>query len=292
MNQWVYEAAIEPVYNYKRMLQRTGADPVHFVDQHNNRILFPYKEEGRQEVLDISFQTVKNENWIMISGAAKKKDNAVEAVYKAFALNTALEHVARHFEGTELASLFETYKGVPLVREPELYGCLMKTIIHQQLNMAFAYTLSTRFVERYGERSDGAWFYPSPEKTASLSTADLMKLQFSRRKAEYVIDTSRQIAEGSLNLERMETETSEEVFKTLTALRGIGPWTAECFLLFGLGRLNLMPAKDVGIQNGLKKLLELESKPSEEEIRKKALRWAPYESYAALYLWLSTESVT
>ncbi|WP_252314521.1 DNA-3-methyladenine glycosylase [Sinobaca sp. H24] len=99
------------------------------------------------------------------------------------------------------------------MREPELYGCLVKTIIHQQLNMAFAYTLSTRFVERYGERSDGAWFYPSPEKTASLTAADLTELQFSRRKAEYVIDTSRQIAEGSLSLEEMETNASEDVIK-------------------------------------------------------------------------------
>lgn len=292
MSRWEYEAVIEPVYNYKRMLQRVGADPLHSINLHENRILFPYKEQGSKEVLDISFQTVNKENRITISGTCNDKDHAISTAYNAFALNTDLEHISLHFQDTEVAPLFQKFKGVPLVREPELYGCLVKTIIHQQLNMAFAYTLSTRFVERYGERSDGAWFYPSPEKTASLAAADLTELQFSRRKAEYVIDTSRQIAEGSLSLEEMETNASEDVIKKLTAVRGIGPWTAECFLLFGLGRLDLMPAKDIGIQNGLKQLLNLESKPSEEEIRKRALKWAPYESYAALYLWLSTESVS
>src|SRR5690606_11410274 len=151
----------------------------------------------------------------------------------------------------------------------------------QQLNLSFAHRLTERFVKTFGTKIDSTWFYPTPEKVSTLSYEELQELQFSRRKAEYVIDTSKQIVEGKLRLEGFTKVKSEDVIKELTKIRGIGPWTARSFLLFGLGRKDQLPANDIGIQNAIKKLFGLEQKPTAEEVKSYALSWAPYESYAA-----------
>ncbi|CAM5262748.1 DNA-3-methyladenine glycosylase [Bacillus safensis FO-36b] [Bacillus safensis subsp. safensis] len=88
--------------------------------------------------------------------------------------------------------------GTPLMLDFHLYHCLMKCIIHQQLNLSFVRAHETICVHTYGEQIEGVWFDPLPETIASLETDDLRKLQFSQRKAEYVIDVSKRIVSGSL----------------------------------------------------------------------------------------------
>jgi DNA-3-methyladenine glycosylase II len=129
----------------------------------------------------------------------------------------------------------------------------MKTIIHQQLIMKFAYTLTSRFVKKYGFYHKGAWFYPRPEATAELSLADLKELQFSGRKAEYIIYTSKLIIDNKINLQAMRGKSEADIMKERMAVRGIGRWTAETFLMFGLGRVDLFPVQDGGIQNVIRK---------------------------------------
>ena len=103
----------------------------------------------------------------------------------------------------------------------------MKCIIHQQLNLSFAYTLTGRFVHTFGEQKDGVWFYPLPETIAQLDYNDLRELQFSMRKAEYVIDTSRMIADGRLDLDELDQLSDEDIMEKLVKIRGIGPWTVQ-----------------------------------------------------------------
>src|SRR5690606_707665 len=120
---------------------------------------------------------------------------------------------------------------------------------------------------------DGVWFYPLPETIAELSVGDLRELQFSGRKAEYVIGTSKLITEGKLNFDELEEMTDEEVVKKLVSIRGIGPWTAQNYLLFALGRQNLFPMADIGIQNALKRLYKLEQKPTYEQMERYSESW-------------------
>ncbi|HSI67901.1 MAG TPA: DNA-3-methyladenine glycosylase, partial [Planococcus sp. (in: firmicutes)] len=181
------------------------------------------------------------------------------------------------------------HQGTPLIREFSLYGCLMKSIIHQQLNLAFAHTLTSRFVQSFGMEKEGVWFYPSPATIAGLQVADLRELQFSSRKAEYVIGLSQAIESGALDLPGMRSKSDEEVTAEMISYRGVGPWTAQNFLLFGLGRPNLFPLADIGLQNALKAQWQLDEKPKQEEIIKFLPEWSPYLSYAALYLWRSVE---
>lgn len=146
-----------------------------------------------------------------------------------------------------------------------------------------------RFVENFGEYQNGVWRYPRPERIAALQVEDLRQLQFSGRKAEYVIGLSRAIVDGNLNLNAFEKMDDEEVIREMIVHRGIGPWTAQNFLMFGLGRPNLFPLADIGLQNALKNIWAMDRKPTKEEMMEHFPDWEPYLSYAALYLWRSIE---
>src|SRR5699024_2241380 len=158
----------------------------------------------------------------------------------------------------------------------------------------FVNTLTKRWVTTYGIQKEGVWFYPKPETIAKDSVEDLRQMQFSQRKAEYIIGTSNMIADGKLSLQSLRQAEDDVVMRTLTGVRGIGKWTAEVFLLCGLGRKNLLPAADIGLQNAVKKYYGYDQKPKAEAIRELGKAWAPYQSYATLYLWesLGTHTVS
>jgi DNA-3-methyladenine glycosylase II len=124
---------------------------------------------------------------------------------------------------------------------------------------------------------------------ANLSVEQLRELQFSGRKAEYVIGIGKAITEGKLQIEKLNDLSDQEIYDQLIKLRGVGPWTVQNFLMFGLGRPNLFPMADIGLQNALKKLFELDRKPTIEEMENFKKGWDPYLSYASLYLWRSIE---
>lgn len=185
--------------------------------------------------------------------------------------------------------VIEAREGMHMVLEPSLFECLVKTIISQQLNLSFAATLTHRFQMRAGRSvtfHGRDWpLFPTPEQVARLAYEDLQALQFNRRKAEYIIDLARLVASGQLDLEALWDLPDEEVMRNLLPIRGVGRWTVECLLLFGMGRPNLLPAADIGLRNALKQLLKLDYQPSEKEVRQWGDRWTPYRSYATFYLW-------
>ena len=198
-------------------------------------------------------------------------------------------HIHEHYQTTELKDLFNQHYGTPLVLEFDPFSSMIKSIIHQQLNLKFAFTLTERFVQKFGEEIDGVWFYPSPEKVGNLTVEQLRELQFSTRKAEYVIGIGQLAASGKLDFETLKSKSDVEIAQELIKIRGVGPWTIENFLMFALGRPNLFPMGDIGIQNALKKYFNLEQKPTIAEMENYKEPWNPYLSYASLYLWRSIE---
>lgn len=271
-------------YDFDRAMERLAADPVHAVDLQKREVRIPM-EEGNI----VTLRGVGSTESPLFELEHARDDVQVEKVKSIFHFNQRLDTIARHFLNTDLEPLFIDHAGTPLIKSFSLYGTLMKNIIHQQLNLAFSHVLTMRFVENYGENEDGVWRYPSPETIAALNVEDLRKLQFSGRKAEYVIGLSGAIVEGKLDLNKFEQMEDEEVMQELVAHRGVGPWTAQNFLMFGLGRPNLFPLADIGLQKALKKLWGLDRKPTEEEMVGRFPEWSPYLSYAALYLWRSIE---
>lgn len=271
-------------YNFDLALARLAGDPVNVVDLEARLVRVPM-EEGN--VVTIRGTGTAETPSFRIEGFLDEKQ--LKAIRSIFHMDESLEKVTRHFLDTDLAPIFVEHSGTPLVKSFSLYGTLMRSIIHQQLNMSFANTLTMRFVEKFGDEVEGVWRYPSPARIAELDLSDLRNMQFSMRKAEYMIGISKAIADGSLDLEEIKELPDEEVMKKLTAFRGIGPWTAQNFLMFGLGRPNLFPVADIGLQNALQRLWGLDRKPTKEEIVVCFPEWTPYLSYAALYLWRSIE---
>ncbi|MCS1352038.1 DNA-3-methyladenine glycosylase [Mechercharimyces sp. CAU 1602] len=220
----------------------------------------------------------------------EEENELKQLIAHMFSLNTDLTPFYKHAEQDEILTKVVAQRwGLHLIREPSLYECLMRTIIGQQLNLSFAATLIDRLIAFSSPSL--SWnqqllsVFPTAEMVAVLDYSDLEKLQFSKRKAEYVIDLSRSIAENNLDLAALSVLDNEEVSTTLLPYRGIGRWTVECFLLFGLGRPNLLPAVDIGLRNAIWKAYGYDEKPSEQEVRRLGQKWDPWGSYATFYLW-------
>ncbi|MCZ8532991.1 DNA-3-methyladenine glycosylase family protein [Psychrobacillus psychrodurans] len=270
-------------YSMEDVLSRLALDPLNCVDLSNQTVKIPIDET----IITIQSIGTLHEPKFMIIGL--ETDEQYERVLSIFHFNRSLEPIHQHFLGTNLHSLFLKFEGTPIITDFSLYGNIIKSIIHQQLNLSFAKTLTERFVNTFGRSKEGIWLHPAPEIIANLEVSTLREMQFSTRKAEYMIGISKAIAEGNLNLETLVSQSDDFILSELIKYRGIGPWTAESFLLFGLGRENLFPLADVGLQNSLKQLWNLDRKPMKSEIAPHLDSWSPYNSYAALYLWRNIE---
>ncbi|WP_082235048.1 DNA-3-methyladenine glycosylase family protein [Halobacillus massiliensis] len=289
---WKEEIESVPEYDFDYTLLRWSLDPLIQLDRDERWVDVPVKLDDEFHIVRVrALGTTSQPLFELSSSSIHDKETLIDHVFELFQWGSDLNRVHQHFQKTNLAALFQNHYGTPIVKDFHLYDCLMKVIIHQQLNMSFAYTLSTRFVKIFGTERKGVWFYPSPEQTAALEYDQLRELQFSQRKAEYVIDTSKLIASGEIDLDKLALESNDSVSDTLVKVRGIGPWTAENWLMFGVGRENLFPKADIGIQNALKSYFNMEKKPDYEEMESLSKDWAPFKSYASLTLWRSIEGV-
>lgn len=277
-------------YNFDLVLDRLSLDPLHIVNKEERLVKVPLFINKEPIVAQVQVVGTTDEPEFLIKGIEEAhKEQAFKKIAHIFQWETPLIQIHNHFQQTDLNEVFTSHRGTPLVLDFDPYSCLLKCIVHQQLNLSFAHTLTERFVKAFGFEKDGVYFYPQPETVAKLTVEELRELQFSGRKAEYAIGIAKEIAEGKLDLESLRSHTDEEVMAKLIKLRGVGPWTVQNFLMFGLGRPNLFPLADIGLQNALKKLYKLENKPSKEMMEEYIKDWEPYLSYASLYLWRSIE---
>ncbi|WP_368658418.1 DNA-3-methyladenine glycosylase [Metabacillus halosaccharovorans] len=287
---WMETVRCKGPYNFDAALDRLSMDPIISLNKIEKSIKVPFVINDMPNVIKVKAIGTTQEPAFEISGNKEDiKEAALKRMGRIFRWDFPLQDVDMHFQKTNIAKIFEQHKGTPIVLEFDLYNCLVKCIIHQQLNLAFAHTLTTRFVKKFGYEVEGVWFYPKPEVVAGLQYEELRDLQFSGRKAEYLIDTSRLIAEGKLKLAELANQSDEEILKNLIKIRGIGPWTVQSLLLSGLGRPNLFPKADIGIQRAIQQHFNLEKKPSHDEMDQYSEQWSPYLSYATLYLWRSIE---
>jgi len=285
---WKETVEVKNVYDFDQVLDRLAIDPLHAIHAEERTIRMPVYQTD--EVVTVKAIGTTAQPAFEISGEceATKKSSLAE-IARIFQWEAPLLAIHEHFQTTDLRDIFNERKGTPRVLDFSPYACLVKCIIHQQLNTKFAHTLTERFVHAYGNQRDDVWFYPNPEKVAQIPVEELRDLQFSQRKAEYLIGLSQLVTENKLCLQELEELSDEDVVRSLVAIRGIGPWTAQNFLMFGLGRDNLFPKADIGLQKAIQRLYQLEKKPSLNEIDEYSKAWEPYLSYASLYLWRSIE---
>jgi DNA-3-methyladenine glycosylase II len=287
---WQETIQINGPYNFDGVLARRSLDPLQSVDLETKTLKIPLYIETKPVVVEIkSLGTTDQPSFQLTSQNDQFKEQAIKKVKHILQWNTPLMPIHEHFSQTDLQEIFQAHYGTPLVLDFDPYSSIIRCIIHQQLNLSFAFKLTERFVHTYGFQQEGVWFHPLPDKIATLAIEDLRALQFSGRKAEYTIGVSRKIIDGELDLDTLQEKSEEEIFEQLIKLKGIGPWTIQNLLLFGYGKPNLFPAADIGIQNALKKLYKLDRKPTLEEMNQYKISWEPYLSYASLYLWRSIE---
>ncbi|MDN3017215.1 DNA-3-methyladenine glycosylase [Paenibacillus sp. BSR1-1] len=190
-----------------------------------------------------------------------------------------------------LSKISNKYYGLRIIGIPDLFESLIWAVIGQQINLTFAYKLKKRFVERFGEsltfNGDTFWIFPSFEKIASIDVEDLKKLQFTGRKAEYIIGIAKAMKNRDLSKETLLNQDYHQVKRRLTEFRGVGAWTADYVMMKCLNYNTSFPIGDAGLHNALKSLLGFKRKPAIEEIKEFAENWDGWQAYATFYLWRS-----
>jgi DNA-3-methyladenine glycosylase II len=194
----------------------------------------------------------------------------------------------RHLSRSDpvLAHVISQVGAVGIVPRPERFQALARAIIFQQLAGAAATAIYNRFVGLYPDVE-----FPAPEQVIATPIEKLRSVGLSEKKALYIRDLAGHIRDGTLNFHKFPTMTDDEIIADLTRVKGIGRWTAEMFLMFNLGRPDVMPADDLGVQNGIKRLLRMRQRPKRKQVIKIAERWRPYRTAAAWYLWRSTDII-
>ena len=168
------------------------------------------------------------------------------------------------------------------------FSTLAKSIVSQQISTSAARTIQGRLNELING-SGQANFKIEPEDLARYSVEQLREAGVSKQKATYLLDLAAKVNDQTVDLARIHRLDDEEAIDVLTQVKGIGRWTAQMFLMFCLGRMDILPVDDLGIKNAIASAYQLEEKPDKKTIEEIAQPWRPYASVASWYLWRSTE---
>ena len=190
-----------------------------------------------------------------------------------------------------LDGLVHGLHGLHVPHTPSVFEALVLAILGQQISTHVARMLRTLLIQTYGSsvEVDGATYYafPRPETLADAGVSGLRGIKFSGRKAEYVVSIARLVASRELELEDLRNRTTEEVIQTLTAIRGVGMWTAHWLLIRALGHGDGFPHGDLALQRSLGLLVNGGVPVDPQDALEYSQRWSPYRSYATTYLFAS-----
>jgi len=200
--------------------------------------------------------------------------------------DAALRRARRHLAAADpvMARLLREIGPVPMRphRGGSAFAYLARAILAQQISVAAARSIANRIKQRFG--------WPlRPEHVLQSSDAELRTLGLSRQKAGYVRDLAAHTRDG-LPLDRLSRLSDERVIEALTVVKGIGRWTAEMYLMFRLGRSDLLPVDDLGIRTAMRRAYGLRGMPKKDRMRRIAEAWRPYRSVACFYLWKSLDA--
>jgi DNA-3-methyladenine glycosylase II len=182
--------------------------------------------------------------------------------------------------------------GGPLPLEPDSrgrpqdhYGALVRSIAGQQLSVGAARAIWNRLIDRYGGRT------PTPQEILAEEPEELRAAcGFSRAKVASLRSLAEHVLDGRLELDRLHALDDEKVIEELVAVKGIGVWTAQMFLMFTLHRPDVLPVGDLGVRNAAMRAYGLEAPPAPDELTAIAEAWRPQRTRASLYLWRSLDN--
>ena len=162
------------------------------------------------------------------------------------------------------------------------FEALCMSIASQQLSTKAAATIFRRFEDLFPPDRR-----PTPDRVMTMTDDEIRACGFSRPKVTFIKDLASRVLDGRLDLKGLKKHSDEDVMLQLVAVKGIGRWTAEIFLMFRLGRPDILPADDLGLMNAVHRAYGLRKRPDAKRLRKMSEAWRPYRSVAAWYLWQS-----
>ena len=169
-------------------------------------------------------------------------------------------------------------------RPRDAYGALVRAIVGQQLSARAASSIYGRLLERFGGRA------PTPTEIVAADPEDIRACGLSGPKVAYLRDLAERVEDGELDVEGLAELADAEVSAQLTAVTGLGQWTADMFLIFHLGRPDVLPVGDLGIRRAVERVYGLPALPDAAELARIADLWRPQRSLACLYLWRALDN--
>ena len=159
------------------------------------------------------------------------------------------------------------------------YGALIRSIIAQQISGSAAISITTRLRAVFGGR------FPAPDEFLATDKRKIFRAGVSPQKFSYIKDLSERIVDGRVELRKFNKLPNDRIIEELDEVRGIGRWTAEMFMMFSLGRTDILPMDDYGIRKAIKRKYRLRELPDKKKLAIFERRWSPYNSIASIYLW-------
>jgi DNA-3-methyladenine glycosylase II len=159
------------------------------------------------------------------------------------------------------------------------FDALLRAIVYQQLSGKAAATIHGRVEALYGNRP------PTPEEILATDDEKLRAAGLSWQKISYIKDLASKVASGELSTDTLDSMSDDEIIESLVRVKGIGRWSAQMFLMFRLGRPNVLPDLDLGVQKGIQHAYRLPKLPTPKDVLRIGERWAPYASVASWYMW-------
>jgi DNA-3-methyladenine glycosylase II len=282
-------------FDFDLTLQRYrlfGDDAAHaYVDGIYHRVieidgkLWVYVLRGGGSVVDPLLQ-------VQILGGrvqARHRDVVEEEIRRSLSLDIDLEPFYRWASADPILSrLCARCHGMRPPRAPTLFEALVTSISAQQVNLTFATTTRSRLIKRFGPAVSiaGKTFYgfPMPESLARASLQELRDMQFSWRKAEYIVNLARLVVGGQLKFADFPLLSNDEIIERIMQIKGLGRWTADWLLARGLGRGNVIAAGDLGVRKAVGRFYFNGKALSDEEVRTFAAHWGMFQSLTVHYL--------
>lgn len=201
---------------------------------------------------------------------------------------TVAQHAAEHLRAVDpvLRPIIEQVGLCTIRPHEDYYQELVDAIISQQLSVHAARAIEGRFRDLFGGH------FPAADEILTTDVETLRSIGFSRAKAAYVLDLAQHVVDGRLRFDNLDSLSNDAIIAELTPVKGIGVWTAHMFLMFCMGRTDVLPVGDLGIRNGIRELYGFADAPTPEQITELAETngWHPYESIASWYVWQSLDN--
>ena len=182
----------------------------------------------------------------------------------------------------KLAKIIERVGDYKIKKRKNHFATLIEAIISQQLANAAAEAILRRFKGLYPK-------FPKPIQILNTTDSILQSAGLSKMKIEYLKDLAKKVERGQIKIKTLSKMNNDEIISQLTQVKGIGRWTAEMFLIFSLGRQDILPVGDLGLRKGVQMAFSLPELPKPKEVEEIGMRWKPYRSVATWYLWKSLQ---